>query len=68
MRSICSGVVGLPITAILLFWAVNDDETMGEHQNTLALNLVNVILVVLSIALAVLSAQDVIDAIWGGGL
>ena len=63
-----NGVFGLPISAALLFWAVNDEETMGEHGNGWPLNLANVVLVVLAIALSVLSAKDVIGAIFGGGL
>lgn len=63
-----NGVFGLPISAALLFWAVNDEETMGEHGNDWVLNLANVGLVVLAIALSVLSATDVIGAIFGGGL
>ncbi len=61
-----NGVVGLPITALLLFWAVNDDETMGEHDNGLALNAVNVSLVLLAIFLAASSAGDVFGAILSG--
>ena len=41
---------------------------MGEHGNGWPLNLANVVLVVLAIALSVLSAKDVIGAIFGGGL
>nr|WP_233738029.1 divalent metal cation transporter [Halocatena pleomorpha] len=63
-----NGVFGLPISAALLFWAVNDSETMGEHQNDRWINVANITLVVLAIVLAVSSAQDVIGAIFGGGL
>ncbi len=63
-----NGVFGLPISAVLLFWAVNDSETMGDHQNDRWINVANVTLVVLAIVLAVSSTQDVIGAILGGGL
>lgn len=63
-----NGVFGLPISATLLFWAVNDSETMGDHQNDRRMNVVNVTLVVLALVLVVSSAQDVIGAILGGGL
>ncbi|MFC7154411.1 Nramp family divalent metal transporter [Halomarina halobia] len=63
-----NGVVGLPLTALLLFWAVNDDRTMGEHDNGLALNVVNVSLVLLAVFLAVSSAGDVFGAILSGSL
>ncbi|WP_254535185.1 NRAMP family divalent metal transporter [Halomarina litorea] len=62
-----NGVVGLPITAALLFWAVNDRDTMGEHRNGRWLNAANVLLVVLSVYLAVSSAEGVFSAILGGG-
>ncbi|MFC6835393.1 NRAMP family divalent metal transporter [Halomarina ordinaria] len=61
-----NGVVGLPLTALLLFWAVNDRETMGEHRNGLGINAVNVSLVILSVFLAVSSAGDVFGAILSG--
>lgn len=63
-----NGIFGLPISAILLFWAVNDGETMHGHENDWRLNIANFVLVVLAIILAVLSAQDVLGAIFGGGL
>lgn len=63
-----NGVFGLPVAAALLFWAVNDEPTMGEYSNDRRLNAVNVVLVVLAISLAVLSAQDVISAILNGGV
>ncbi len=62
-----NGVFGLPIAALLLFWAVNDAETMGDRVNDLQTNAVNAVLVVLSVVLAVLSLQDVVGAIFGGG-
>jgi len=63
-----NGVFGLPISAALLFWAVNDPETMGGHENSPWLNAANITLVVLAIGLSILSAQDVLSAILGGGL
>ena len=63
-----NGVFGLPITAALLFWAVNDASTMGEYTNDPRQNAVNVVLVVLSVVLAALSMQDVLGAIFGGWL
>lgn len=63
-----NGVFGLPISATLLFLAVNDSETMHGHENDWRLNAANLVLVVLAIILAVLSAQDVVGAIFGGGL
>lgn len=62
-----NGIVGLPITAALLLWAVNDTETMGERTNSRKLNLVNAILVVISIVLAILSAPTFVEAITTGG-
>ncbi len=61
-----NGIVGLPITAALLFWAVNDSEIMGERTNTRRLNVANVLLVVLSVVLAILSIPDFLNAITGG--
>lgn len=63
-----NGVVGLPITAALLLWAVNDRETMGDHTNGWALNLANAVLVLLALYLAVTSAEGVFSAILGGGI
>jgi manganese transport protein len=63
-----NGVFGLPIAAALLFWAVNDEATMGEFTNDRWLNAGNVVLVVLAIGLALLSAHDVVGAIFTGGV
>ncbi|MFD1563268.1 divalent metal cation transporter [Haloarchaeobius amylolyticus] len=63
-----NGVFGLPIAAVLLFWAVNDRETMGDRVNGLTQNVANAVLVALSIVLAASSLQDVVGAIVGGGL
>jgi Mn2+/Fe2+ NRAMP family transporter len=63
-----NGVFGLPVSAVLLFWAVNDSGTMGTHRNSGWLNAANIVLVMLAIALSVLSARDVVGAIFGGGL
>src|SRR5690625_7945483 len=43
-----NGVFGLPITAILLFWAVNDKKIMGSHTNSWKLNFANIYLVLFS--------------------
>ncbi|RBI60018.1 iron transporter [halophilic archaeon] len=63
-----SGIVSLPITAVLLFWAVNDQTVMGEHTNDLKTNIVNVILVVLSFILAGLSLPSLLKTLTSGGL
>ncbi|KYH27776.1 divalent metal cation transporter MntH [Halalkalicoccus paucihalophilus] len=63
-----NGIFALPLAAVLLFWAVNDRGTMGEHTNTLKLNLVNATLVLLAIVLAALSIRDFIGMLFGGGL
>lgn len=44
-----NGVVGLPITAVLLFWAVTDSETMGAYTNGRKLNLITSALIFLAI-------------------
>ena len=33
-----NGIFALPVAAVLLFWAVNDRETMGEYTNCELLN------------------------------
>lgn len=63
-----NGVFGLPITAALLFWAVNDRKLMGKNANDWKLNSVNVILVLFSAYIAVNSARGVLEAIFGGML
>jgi manganese transport protein len=63
-----NAIVGLPITAVLLFWAVNDEGTMGDHRNTRAVSALNVVLVVLAIVLAATSLPGFISAITSGGL
>lgn len=63
-----SGIVSLPITTVLLFWAVNDDEIMGEHTNGFVLNVFNVLLVVLAFVLAALSLPDLLNTLTTGGL
>ena len=63
-----NAVVGLPITAICLLWAANNTGLLGDHTNGWALNAVGAALVVLSVVLAVSSAQSVVGAITGGGL
>lgn len=63
-----NGVFGLPVTAVLLFWAVNDKNLMGSQTNNWQLNIANVILVLFSIYIAVNSGQGVLEAIFGGML
>ena len=63
-----NAIVGLPITAVLLFWAVNDKRTMGEHRNTRTLSALNAVLVVLAIVLAAMSLPGFVDALTSGGL
>ena len=61
-----NGIFGLPLTVILLLWAVNDRETMGEARNTLWLNIAGGVLVALSLGLAVLSFRGFATAVSGG--
>lgn len=63
-----NGIFALPLAAGLLFWAVNDRETMGEHTNSFGLNAINATLVLLAIILAVFAVQNFIDMLFGGGL
>jgi Mn2+/Fe2+ NRAMP family transporter len=63
-----NGVFGLPITAALLFWAVNDSETMGTRTNGWKFNVANITLVIFSAYIAVMSAKGVLSAIFGGML
>lgn len=60
-----NGIFGLPLTIILLLWAVNDRGTMGEHRNRLWLNIAGGILVALSVALALTSLRGFLGAITG---
>ncbi len=62
-----NGVVGLPVTALLLFWAVNDSETMGDRTNGWKLNVVNSLLILLAVYSAWTGGQAVFDAIFSGG-
>ncbi len=62
-----NGIFGLPVAVVLLFWAVNDRETMGEYRNSRKLNVINALLVLLAIVLAALSMQDFLDLLTGGG-
>ena len=59
-----NGVFGLPITAALLFWAVNDKRIMGENRNTLGLNLLNVLLVFFAIYIAIRGGRGVLSQIF----
>lgn len=61
-----NGVFGLPITAGLLFWAINDRKLMGQETNSWRLNMVNIVLVLFSIYIAINSAKGVLEAIFGG--
>ncbi|WP_160133279.1 NRAMP family divalent metal transporter [Halococcus salsus] len=63
-----NAVVGLPITTVCLLWAANSSTLLDEYVNGWILNTVGAILVVLSVVLAVSSAQSVVGAITGGGL
>ncbi|EMA56857.1 NRAMP family divalent metal transporter [Halococcus thailandensis] len=58
-----NGIISLPITTILLFWAVNDENTMGEYTNGLVANAINLVLVVLVFALAATSLPGVFGAL-----
>ena len=60
-----SGIVSLPITAALLFWAINDRTVMGDHTNGTLLNAFNVLLVLLSFGLAALSLPEYVETIAG---
>lgn len=63
-----SGIVSLPITTVLLLWAVNDDDIMGEHTNGPVLNVLNATLVVLAFVLAAISLPDLLNTLTSGGL
>ena len=62
-----NGIFSLPVAAVLLFWSVNDVETMGEFRNGWKLNAVNALLVLLAVVLAALSMRDFVDLISSGG-
>ncbi|ELZ33936.1 Mn2+ and Fe2+ transporter-like protein [Halogeometricum pallidum JCM 14848] len=62
-----NGIVGLPVTVIFLFWALNDSETMGEETNSLALTAANLVLVVLAIFLSATSAPGFFETLTTGG-
>ena len=63
-----NGIISLPITAVLLFWALNDDGVMGERTNGLALNALNFLLVALAFGLAAISLPELIETLTSGGL
>ncbi len=63
-----NAIVGLPITAVFLFWAVNDADVMGEYRNSRLLSVVNAALVLLAIVSAATSLPGVVDALVSGGL
>nr|WP_199897026.1 divalent metal cation transporter [Halarchaeum acidiphilum] len=62
-----NGVVGLPITALLLFWAVNDGDVMDTYTNDWKLNVLNSALILLAVYSAWSAGQSVINAILTGG-
>ncbi|WP_408960146.1 NRAMP family divalent metal transporter [Natrinema sp. 74] len=62
-----NAVVGLPITAALLFWAVNDSDVMGEHTNGLTLNILNAALILVAAYSAYSAGTLVIETILTGG-
>lgn len=62
-----NGIFGLPLAALLLFWSVNDRETMGEYRNTTTLNVINASLVLLAFVLAIFAVQDFLELLFGGG-
>jgi manganese transport protein len=62
-----NGIFALPIAAALLFWAVNDRETMGIHRNGRWLNVATAVLVLLAVFLATLSMGDFLELLFGGG-
>lgn len=68
LASAINGTVALPVSAALLFWAVNSETTMGSHQNGRKLNLANSFLVILAVTLAAISARSVYQAVASGGL
>src|SRR5699024_3584888 len=55
-----NGVFCLPITAVFLYWAMNDNKLMGTQTNSWQLNIANIILVVFSIYIAISSGKGVI--------
>lgn len=58
-----NGIISLPITTVLLFWAVNDEKTMGEYTNGLVANAINLVFVVLVLVLAATSLPGVFAAL-----
>ncbi|ESS07302.1 MAG: hypothetical protein A07HB70_00576 [uncultured archaeon A07HB70] len=58
-----NGVVGLPITALPLFWAVNDSEIMCRYTNGWKLNVINSVLVFLTVYSAWSAGQFVIGVV-----
>ena len=62
-----NGIVGLPVTVVFLFWALNDSETMGEYTNGLGLTAANFVLVALAIFLSVTSAPGFFETVTSGG-
>lgn len=64
---IVSTFTGLPITAAVPFWAVNDETVMGEHRNSHLMNACNAVLVLLAFGLATLSVASLLDLLIGGG-
>ena len=61
-----NGIFGLPLTVLLLVWAVNDREIMGDERNGPWMNIVAGILLILSFGLAILSFRGFVTAVTGG--
>ena len=49
----------LPIIAIYLLWAMNDENLLGEHRNHLSLNIIGGLVVLVTIFLGVRSIGTV---------
>ncbi len=63
-----NGVVGLPVTAVLLFWAVNDEGVMGERTNGWRRNALDSALILVAVYSAWNAGRFVVNAIFSGGL
>jgi len=45
----------LPVIAIYLLWVVNDKKLMGNHRNTLAMNLAGILVIMIALFLGIRS-------------
>jgi manganese transport protein len=63
-----NAIVGLPIAAVFLFWAVNSEQVMGEHRNSRTLSILNAALVVIAVVSAATSLPGFVTALTSGGL